>query len=505
MATPVPENSARLTAWDVAAATGGSILHVEGDGRVARGVTTDSRAVRAGGAFVALRGETHDGHGFLASAVDQGAALLVVERGRALRGDTRADVVEVSDTLVAWGDIARAHLRAWRRERMPEASRVVAITGSAGKTTTKEICAALLRTQRGTLATSGNLNNRIGLPAMALCTERAHQFVVLEMGMSVPGEIGAMASIARADVAILLNVGIAHAAGVGGRAGVAAEKGAIVQALGATGVAVVNADDEAARGQLARTHAARGVLFGRAADADYRLVSRTADGARGSQLTVTRRRPGGLGLESLSVFLPLVGEAAAIDFVAALAAADAAVGKPVVAAQVAEALADLAPVRGRAEVVELAGGVTVIDDAYNANPASMRAALAVLAEIAGATAERRRCVAVVGEMKELGAFEASEHRAFGDALADAGISLAIGCGGAIDLALLAAEARGVRVVRASDAAAAAIAAVEQVSDGDVVLVKGSRSVGAERVVVALTQARARTGAEVRAKGAGPTA
>ena len=258
-------------------------------GRVARGVTTDSRAVVPGGAFVALRGETHDAHAFVAAAIEAGAVLVVVERGRA-PDDARADAVEVDDTWSRGARFARAHLQAWRRANA--AARVVAITGSAGKTTTKELCAALLRTMGSggqpmgdVHATAGNLNNRVGVPAVVLELEPRHRFAVLEVGMSLPGEIAALASIVEPDVAVITNVGMAHAGGVGGSLNdVAREKGALFAGVRAEGVCVANADDAAVLAQLARApRGARVTSFGRAETAQYRPSS-----ARPSE----RRAPG---------------------------------------------------------------------------------------------------------------------------------------------------------------------------------------------------------------------
>ena len=483
MATPIPENRASFTTSSIAAATGGRVAR--GEGRDVRGVTTDSRAVVRGGAFVALRGERSDGHGFVANAARAGAHVVVVERGRA-PADVEADVVEVDDTLVAWGDLARAHLRAWRRASGgTRPARVVAITGSAGKTTTKELCAAMLRTVGECHATAGNLNNRIGLPAVALATGESVRFAVLEAGMSLRGEIAALASIAEPDVAVITNVGVAHAEGVGGtRADVAREKGALFEALGDDGVAIVNADDDAAMSQLARTHARRVESFGLHDGATYRLADRTSLGVRGSRIRVTRHG------EALEVDLPLVGEVAAVDFVAALAAADAAYGAPIAAANVARALAEHAALghgAGRGAIRRLGDGTLLIDDSYNANPASVRAALRSLAEIG--RAESRRTVAVLGEMKELGQSEAEEHDAIGAAIAEAGVAVAIGCGGLIDLALDRASRAGVTVIKSANTDLAAKEADALVRPTDVVLVKGSRSVGTERVVLALVRTR----------------
>lgn len=469
MATPIGSNRARLDAHAAAEATGGCPARVT-SGREATGITTDSRAVVPGCAFVALRGETHDGHAFVQKAIDAGAVLVVVECGRA-PADARADAVEVDDTLVAWGALARAHLTRWRAARKD--ARVVGITGSAGKTTTKELCAALLRTVAPCHASAGNLNNRVGLPAVALQVDEQHRFAVLEMGMSVPREIAALAAIAAPDVAVVTNVGLAHAGGVGGTLeAVAAEKGAIFAGVLPGGVSIANADDAAVVVQAKRAPAsARVVTFGRAAGAHYRLREREPLGAAGSRVFVERP-----GQPSLVATLPIPGDAAAVDLVAAIAAAEAAAGRTV---DVEAALAGLAPIEGRMRV-RRAGDVQVIDDAYNANPASMRAALDALAEMDGG-----RRVAVLGEMKELGPVAEREHEALGEAVIRAGVKLLVSCGGLADAIARSAAAGGVEVILASSAEEAARTTAERVLPRDVVLVKASRSIGAERVVEAL--------------------
>jgi UDP-N-acetylmuramoyl-tripeptide--D-alanyl-D-alanine ligase len=476
LATPIPTNRATFDSNAMASATRG-VLH--GPAVTVRGVTTDSRAVTAGSAFVALRGEHHDGHAYLDVAVKAGATLLVVERGRAARtaqGANGATILEVPDTLVAWGDLARAHLAAWRR---PGAA-VVAITGSAGKTTTKELEAALLGAVAPTHFTAGNLNNRIGVPAVVFALEPQHRFCVLEMGMSLPGELDAITSFARPDVSIVTNVGVAHSEGVGGREGVMREKGAVYRALESGGVAVVNLDDELAVRAAASTWG-RVVTFGTHASADYRLLRREPRGADGSLVVL------GCPDRELQVLLPLPGEAAAIDLAAALAAAEAAGGlgtaTRLTRERIEQALQGVV-LSGRASVRRLGGDVLVLDDTYNANPASMRAALATLGELAGT----RRRVCVLGEMKELGALAEAEHTSLGDVLGAAKLDLVIGCGGMVELALDRAEAAGVQVVRARSTEEAARFASENMRSGDAFLVKGSRSVGAERVVEALAKA-----------------
>ena len=475
MATPIPTNRASFDAPAVADAAGGRVVGASRPPRAVHGVTTDSRSVTPGSAFVCLRGEHHDGHEYVDAAERAGANLVVVERGRA-PADTRMDVVEVDDTLVAWGALARAHLRGWRRSNAE--AQVVAITGSAGKTTTKELCAALLGTAAECYATTGNLNNRVGMPAVALAVETQHRFAVLELGMSVPGEIAALSAIAEPDVALVTNVGLAHAGGVGGTLeGVAHEKGALFAEVRREGVAIANADDAAVMAQVARARSARSVLFGRSERSDVRLVRRKALGAEGSRVVVCRANR-----ESAFV-LPIPCEASAIDFGAALAAAEAALGGLLDDARIASALRTLRPIPGRMQVRRLRGDILVVDDAYNANPASVRAALQTLGEIEG-----HRRVIVVGEMKELGPAAEREHRQLGEAAALAGVALLVSCGGFADLTARAAERSGVSVFCTKDAAEAAVVCLEHVRSGDRVLVKASRGVRAERVVDALVLA-----------------
>jgi UDP-N-acetylmuramoyl-tripeptide--D-alanyl-D-alanine ligase len=486
VATPIPTNDAPLTADSAAAAAHGRVVR-RGPSLEARGITTDSRAVTAGGAFLALRGERFDGHDYLAAATAAGASLLIVERGRApSAGD--ASVVEVDDTLVAWGDLARAHLRAWRAAAPPDAPRrVVAVTGSAGKTTTKELCAALLGAVAPVHATRGNLNNRIGVPAVVLGLEPGHRFAVVEAGMSLRGEIAALASILEPDVAVLTNVGVAHAGGVGGtRADVAREKGDLFAALSAEAVAVACFDDEEALGQLKRTKARRRWTFGMGEGADVRLVERTPEGVAGARVRIQRRDGSAIG-----AWLPMVGEAAAVDLAGALAAADAAAGF-LGEERVAAGLRSLAALpAGRMQVKQLADGTTILDDTYNANPQSMRAALRTLGEIATG----RRAVVVLGEMRELGESAPEEHASLGASIVAAGAQIAVSCGGLADLAVSAAERSGVGASYATDAVGAARFAVTLSRPGDVILVKASRSVGAEGVVEAL-EARRRVDAGV---------
>lgn len=478
MATPIPANAARFTIEEIASATRGTVLTMLPHYRIeVKGVVSDSRAVEAGGVFVALKGETHDGHAFLDAAARKGAAVAIIERGHRGHREKTFDgmvMIEVDDTLVAWGDLAQARLEKWREGRAER--RVVAITGSAGKTTTKELVAALLASVGPTHFTAGNLNNRIGVPSVVFAIEDRHRFAVLEMGMSLPGELDAITAFAPPDVSVVTNVGVAHAEGVGGREGVMREKGAVYRALEPDGVAIVNADDEYVQRAAEGTRAKRVVTFGRAEGARYRLVDRVAEGS-GSRVTIAR--PGG----AVTVFLPIPGEVAAIDLCAALAAQEAASDEILSASAIDKALGTV-DLKGRATVKKIARDILLLDDTYNANPASMRAALETLSEIG----KGRRLVAVVGEMKELGPLAEEEHDTLGDVLAASGVTLAIGCGGLATRTIERAKAKGLNeAIAAKDTTEAAKEAVARVKEGDAVLVKGSRGVAAERVVEALVR------------------
>jgi UDP-N-acetylmuramoyl-tripeptide--D-alanyl-D-alanine ligase len=480
MATPIPRNTATFDLDTIVRLTRGSVVQL--GAAVAVGVSTDSRTVEAGGLFVALVGDAHDGHGYLATASRRGAAMALVQRGRArdLAGlSLSLSVVEVDDTLVALGELSRFYLQSRR-------PRVVAITGSAGKTTTKELTAALLGAVGPTHRTAGNLNNRIGLPSVVLAIRPEHAFVVLEMGMSLPGELDALTTIARPDVSIVTNVGMAHAEGVGGPGGIAHEKAAVYRALDENGIAIANADDALVMDAVQRTRALRRITFGAAEGADYRLVARELDAESGqSRVTI---RCSTLGNErELHLRFPLVGFAAAIDLCAAIAAQEAATGVELTVSQMELALAGVRT-DGRATVEQLGQDIVLLDDTYNANPASMNADLVTLTELAGTS---RRRVVVLGEMKELGAHAESAHDALGEAIAAAGVSLAVGCGGLMDRALGRAAQCATRgtleVVCASGTEQATREIVGRIRPGDAVLVKGSRSVGTERVVAALKE------------------
>jgi UDP-N-acetylmuramoyl-tripeptide--D-alanyl-D-alanine ligase len=462
MATPIPTNAACFTPWEIAAATGGRLVNYI-DEKSSVGVASDTRAVRRGCLFVALAGERFDGHEFVGDAVAKGAAAVIVRTGQGT--GLRANVIEVDDTLAAWGDLARAHLKRWRRGKAPC---VVGITGSAGKTTTRLLTAALLAERRAVVASVGNLNNRVGLPAIAF-TALDHDAAVFELGMSLRHEIAQLSAIARPDVGVILNCGIAHAEGVGGtQSDVAREKGALFEALSPSGIAIVNGDDEAALGQLVRT-AARALRFGKGAANDVRLVAREPQGS-GAKITISNCG------RLLRTVLPLAGEAAAIDFLAALAAAEA-IGGPLTEDEIAHALSTVEAMEGRARF-HGAGNVQLIDDSYNANPSSMQASLQMVVEFSG----EARIGLVLGDMKELGPLTAESHRELAQRIRDTHAGWIILCGEAVRHTYERLAELGIHAHFVSDAEGALAEAKRWIEPGDVVLVKGSRSMGLERVV-----------------------
>jgi UDP-N-acetylmuramoyl-tripeptide--D-alanyl-D-alanine ligase len=469
MATPIPVNEAPFTVAELVAATGAALPEGAAAATQFQGVCTDSRACRPGCVYVALVGETVDGHRFVEAAVKNGAAAIVVAQeipAEVSGAEVNVAVFRVADTLVALGAIAAAH-----RTRLRLA--VVAITGSAGKTTTKELTAALLRLRGATTATQGNLNNRIGLPMTVFTASPATRFLVLEAGMSIPGEMMHLAQIAAPDVAVVVNVGYAHTEGVGGIEGVAREKGALYEGVKRGGTLIVNADDARAAAQAARASQAGGTRrFGRG-DADVRLVARALD-FNGARLTIARDG------EEFSCRSPLPGEAQAIDFVAALAAAEALANTVYSAEECEAALADAAThLVGRATLREGAAERLLLDDTYNANPESMEAGIALLAELA---ASGRRAVAILGEMRELGAHAEEAHDRIGRALVAAKIDLVVSCGGLADRIVDVAEAAGIPGYRCRDSHDTANFAPSVLRDRDAVLVKASRSVATEVVV-----------------------
>ncbi len=461
-----PESGARVPSpWTLADAARASAAVVERRGTRSGfvRVTTDTRAIRGGELFVALAGERHDAHDFVGDAVAAGAAGVVVARPVELPAADDVSVLRVADTLRALQDLA-ADLR---RRVDPT---VLAITGSNGKTTTKEMLAAVLAAAAGeasVLKTSGNLNNLVGVPLTLLGLAGGERHAVIEMGMNAPGEIRRLTEIADPDVGLITNVGPAHLEGLGSIAGVARAKGELFAHMRPTGVAIVNAEDSHVAA-LGDAFAGRVVRFGEGGEVRAEGVRSDERGAAAFRLLV--------GTDGVEVALQIPGRHNVMN---ALAAAAAATAVGVAPAAIAAGLAAATPVGGRMRVVRLANGVTVVDDSYNANPASVAAALRSLVE-----APARRRIAVLGDMLELGAASAEQHRAVGRLAGTLGLAALYLHGNfAPETARGAADGMGPSAIHiAANHAAIADALRAETRDGDWVLVKGSRGQRMEEVV-----------------------
>jgi len=426
-------------------------------------VSTDSRALAAGQTFLAIRGERFDGHDFLEGAVARGAACLIVDRPDKVPSSSAtsgAAVVVVRDTRETLADLGRA---ARRRLKCP----VIAVTGSCGKTTVKEMAGQVLMRRLRGRKPPASFNNQIGVPLTLLAAEEDDEFVLCEFGTNAPGEIAHLASIARPTIGIVTVVGKVHVEGLGSIDGVAREKAALVEALGPEGAAILNADDPRVAAMAKRCRG-RVVTVGIHAQADLRAED-VLQTDRAVSFTVSE-----IGFE-----VPVLGEHQVLLALAAAAAAREA-GVPL--EESAAALREFQPPPMRLRV-EQRGDVIIVNDAFNANPLSVRAALAQLA-----LWPERRKVFFAGDMRELGADSRAEHEALGRVIVEARVSRLI-CAGpesrATAQAAVAAGMKAQNVTTLEDSAAAAAMAPAVVRDGDVVLVKGSHAIHMERVVEAL--------------------
>jgi len=457
--------------------------------RVVRGVSTDTRSLKPGQLFVALSGPRFDGNTFAAEALERGAAGLVLRRSAgggapAFPGAGDVPVAWVEDPRRALADLAR-----WHRNRLDAA--VIGVTGSCGKTTTKNMLVELLADHLEVTGSPASFNNEIGVPSTVLAAPRSSQALVVEMGTNAPGEIAALARIARPTAGIVTNVGAAHLEGLGSVEGVAREKGALAAAVPPEGFVVLNADcrwTSFVRGLCA----ARVLTF--SIDGDGDLDARDVwFHAGGTTFRLRTRADSGDG--GREVTSPLLGLHTVQNLLAALAAC---LGLGLALDAVLPAVARLRDGRRRMERVEV-GGLTLFDDSYNANPESARASVRVLAGWHG----HARRVLVLGDMCELGAQAEAQHREVGRFAAQAGLDLLVLVGDQARHSALAALAAGLparAVVHLPDARAAAAAVPELLAEGDVVLVKGSRAMAMERVAAAIQErfAGRRAGAPARA-------
>jgi len=451
-----------VTFADIAASTGGR-LEAGQAGAVATGASTDSRRINAGDVFFALKGPNFDGHAFVRDVLAKGASGVVVDNEQCLSGaPSGAPAVLVEDTLRALGGLA-SFVRGLHR--IP----VVAITGSAGKTTTKEMTASILSASRNVLKTEGNKNNLIGVPLTLFRLDETHEAAVIELGISEDWEMERLVAIVRPDVSLITNIGRGHLEKLGSLEGVARAKGPIYSALSSHGVKVINLDDPwvvkaAGKGGPSVTYSMKDrgadVFAGAAADAGF-AGAKAVYSVRGRKLAVNFASPG---------VTNVVNGAAAI-------AASLALGAPV--EHMKEGLESWAPIKGRMGLIR-SGGLTVLDDTYNANPESMGSALRTLKEAAG------RKIAVLGDMLELGAAAEAEHAGVGRLAAELGVDVLVAIGSSSETTAEGARRAGLKDVFSFGSKKNALELLKRIlHEGDTVLVKGSRGVALEEVVEGL--------------------
>jgi UDP-N-acetylmuramoyl-tripeptide--D-alanyl-D-alanine ligase len=448
----------RLSILQIAELSGAKLEAGDGNVSVSK-VSTDSRTVKRGELFVPLRGENFDGHEFVSAAAKTGAAGAIVDL--AWRGKVPKDfaLLRAEDTLIAYQNLAANY-----RKSLP--LKVLAITGSNGKTSTKDFAAAVLGRRFRVTKTEGNFNNHVGLPRTILEATSQDEVGVWEIGMNHPGEIVALAKIAAPDAAIITNIGVAHIEFMGSREAIAAEKGALAEAVGPDGTVILNADDpftekiaERTRARVIRAGTTSGTV----------CVGEITQSANGSEFTILE------GAHRCRAQLPVPGLHMVQNALLAVAAGRA-FGLSL--EECAAGLATAPLTKARLQIKEIQG-VQFIDDSYNANPDSMKAALRTLVEL---DAEGKR-IAVLGEMRELGGESEQGHREVGEVAATLGIDHLIAIGEMGEIIAEAAQKAGLEksvAVRSTREAADSLGEIAE--PGDLVLVKGSRSARTEQVI-----------------------
>ena len=428
---------------------------------IVEGYSIDSRTVREGELFFAVRGERLDGHDFVEAALSRGAAAAVVAREHAPRFPVRSKVLVVEETLAALQSLAAAVRRLWGKP-------MVAVTGSAGKTTTKEAIAHVLSAKFHVLKSEGNLNNHFGLPLQLLRLEAGHEIAVIEMGMSHAGEISALAKIAQPETGVVTNVAPVHLGFFNSVAEIARAKYELIAGLPPSGTAILNADDEYVS-QFGRDFHGKVVMFGLEHPAEVRAENIRTRGEAGSQF--------GLVVDGCRepVTLPLMGTH---NIYNTLAAAAVASQFGITPSEAASALATLAPADKRGEVLKLAGA-TVINDCYNSNPKALDSMVDALAAMPA-----RRRIVVAGEMLELGPAGEKLHRESGKHIAEAGIDIVVGVRGLAREIVNAARQGGVKAHFVETPETAGEWLSREVRDGDAILLKASRGVKLERALEA---------------------
>jgi UDP-N-acetylmuramoyl-tripeptide--D-alanyl-D-alanine ligase len=426
---------------------------------VARGYSIDTRTIKTGELFFAVKGERLDGHDYVGAAVEKGALAAVVQKDQLHRYPEKTRLLAVDDTLVALQTLATAVRKVWGKP-------LVGITGSAGKTTTKEAVAHVLGARFRVLKSEGNFNNHFGLPLMLLKLEPEHDVAVIEMGMSHAGEIRALAKIAQPEVGVVTNVAPVHLEFFDSLAGIARAKYELIESLPSNGTAVLNADDEYVS-QFGRDFKGKVATYGMRPTADVRAENVRTRGSEGSEFDVVMLS----GHEPAR--LPLVGEHNILNALAAVAVGVARGLKP---SDAVAALATLTPPDKRGQVLQL-GNITVINDCYNSNPKALHAMVDALAAM-----KAGRRIVVAGEMLELGPAGEEMHRAAGQHIAGNKIDVLLGVRGLAQAIVDGARRAGGQAEFVATPEEAGEWLAREARDGDVVLLKASRGVKLEKAL-----------------------
>lgn len=475
MATPIPPNLAEFSQDEVLSATSGRLLSGGTEGEF-RGVSTDSRQDLSGKIFVALRGEHFDGHRFLEQAVYQGARALIVSEDFPLHStwiDSFAKdvtVFGVKDTLQALGDLAELHRRKWGRK-------LAAVVGSAGKTTTRSVISKLLEEVHGARvhSTTGNLNNRIGVPMVLLGLLPEHDYAVVELGTNQPGEVAALAKMAAPDVAVLTLIDLEHTEGLGDLDGVEREEGSVFQHIRGSGVAIGFGEDERVFRQL-EASGAKVVSYGFDSARDVRITQERLITDQLCEISLSRKS-GDLTFRS-----SLIGRPGALAAAAGVSAVEALLQMELSSEQCERGLLK-AGEPGRNQVIVLPGRRLVVDDSYNSNPASVENSIATGVQLAQRSGGRLWLV--LGEMLELGSLAEASHTKMGQLAAASGAHGVFFVQGDAQLSWEAARGHLERCDFCASANEVAPVLAPLLAENDVVVVKASRGVRAERVVQGL--------------------
>jgi UDP-N-acetylmuramoyl-tripeptide--D-alanyl-D-alanine ligase len=455
-----------VTLGEIIAAIKGELISGPED-PVIEGLSTDSREIKKGDLFLALKGPNYDGHDFVKQALDKGAAGIVVQKdyGSKILKDGNRSLVTVTDTLNALGDLAGW----WRHQQRV---RVAAITGSAGKTTTKEMTAGILRIGASTLKNEGNFNNLVGLPLTLLMLKKDHRKAVLEMGMNRPGEIARLTEIADPDIGLITNVGRAHLEGVGDIRGVARAKVELLEEIASDSHVLLNGDDELLM-EVSKPFKKTVSTYGLGSGNDMKAENITSLGREGSSFEIQHEG------SSFTIRLKVPGIQNVRN---ALAASAIALRMETPVDQIVQGLKDFSGIKGRFMPTRLPGGAMLVDDTYNSNPYSLKAALNALKDL---KAKEGRVLVGLGEMMELGHETASAHLEAGELVAEMDAYFFAAMGEHAEEMIRGAVDKGFpqkRAVLVETHREMAQALRDMMDAGDLILLKGSRRAGLEKVV-----------------------